>query len=273
MEPESRGERFPAFPGPSGHISALLLQFDSTPLRRLTVRLSIRDPATRAGWAAVGFRRTWLSDGLRPSVLRAELWVLTHLESRSSSELNEGLLTCRQALNRRVTFQEWILFSASSLASRDRISIAWSRATGDDIALLVVRLVRQSPLRRLPSFSTGTKPGRGDCSTGSNNRLVRSRPDALDVSNDGLKQAAYTVPRTWDPRICMQDELTGVPINRATRFTNKVGFLAGESLIKERAATGSNSIDNMDSIVYNDRQMKGFLKPFFIHLLDILKMS
>ena len=39
------------------------------------------------------------------------------------------------------------------------------------------------------------------------------------------------------PRICMQDELTGVPINRATRFTNKVGFLAGESLIKERAAT------------------------------------
>lgn len=61
------------------------------------------------------------------------------------------------------------------------------------------------------------------------------------------------------PRICMQDELTGVPINRATRFENKVGFLgrvaseslikkrilerffidlvAGESLIKERAAT------------------------------------
>jgi len=34
----------------------------------------------------------------------------------------------------------------------------------------------------------------------------------------------------------MQDELTGVPINRATRFENKVGFLdlvAGESLIKE----------------------------------------
>ena len=39
------------------------------------------------------------------------------------------------------------------------------------------------------------------------------------------------------PRICMQDELTGVPINRATRFENKVGFLdlvAGESLIKEQ---------------------------------------
>lgn len=39
------------------------------------------------------------------------------------------------------------------------------------------------------------------------------------------------------PRICMQDELTGVPINRATRFENKVGSLgvvAGESLIKEQ---------------------------------------
>ncbi|XP_070013338.1 uncharacterized protein [Nicotiana sylvestris] len=39
------------------------------------------------------------------------------------------------------------------------------------------------------------------------------------------------------PRICMQDEPTGVPINRATRFENKVGFLdlvAGESLIKEQ---------------------------------------
>lgn len=60
------------------------------------------------------------------------------------------------------------------------------------------------------------------------------------------------------PRICMQDAPTGVPINRTTRFENKVGSLdlvagespikkhilerffidlvAGESLIKERAA-------------------------------------
>lgn len=65
------------------------------------------------------------------------------------------------------------------------------------------------------------------------------------------------------PQICMQDELTGVPINRTTRVENKVGFLdvvaceslikkrilerffidlvAGESLIKERAATRFNS--------------------------------
>ncbi|CAI9119071.1 ribosomal protein S1 (mitochondrion) [Oldenlandia corymbosa var. corymbosa] len=66
------------------------------------------------------------------------------------------------------------------------------------------------------------------------------------------------------PRICMQDELTGVPINRATRFENKVGSLdlvageslikkqilerffidlvAGESLIKERAASRFNDL-------------------------------
>ncbi|KAG5581108.1 hypothetical protein H5410_051735 [Solanum commersonii] len=38
------------------------------------------------------------------------------------------------------------------------------------------------------------------------------------------------------PRICMQDEPTWVPINRATRFENRVGFLylvASESLIKD----------------------------------------
>nr|UDH53967.1 ribosomal protein S1 [Hemerocallis citrina] len=39
------------------------------------------------------------------------------------------------------------------------------------------------------------------------------------------------------PKMCMQDELTGVPINRATRFENKAGSLnvvSGESLIKKR---------------------------------------
>lgn len=45
-------------------------------------------------------------------------------------------------------------------------------------------------------------------------------------------------PGTPTPKInCMQDEPTGVPINRATRFENKVGFLdlvAGESLIKKK---------------------------------------
>ena len=45
------------------------------------------------------------------------------------------------------------------------------------------------------------------------------------------------------PKICMQDELTGLPIKRATRFENKVGsknVVAGESLIKERAAARFN---------------------------------
>jgi hypothetical protein len=48
------------------------------------------------------------------------------------------------------------------------------------------------------------------------------------------------------PRICMQDEptLEGVPIHRATRFENQVGSLNvgdGQSLIKERTATGFHS--------------------------------
>lgn len=73
------------------------------------------------------------------------------------------------------------------------------------------------------------------------------------------------------PRICMQDEITGVPINRATRFENKVGFLdlvageslikkhilerlfidlvAGESLIKERAAARLNDLVGSTDVV------------------------
>ncbi|XP_049400195.1 ribosomal protein S1, mitochondrial-like [Solanum stenotomum] len=53
-------------------------------------------------------------------------------------------------------------------------------------------------------------------------------------------------------RICMQDEPTGVPINRATRFENRVGFLdlvAGESLIKERAATRFNDLVGSTNVV------------------------
>nr|WOV66908.1 ribosomal protein S1 [Sarcandra glabra] len=73
------------------------------------------------------------------------------------------------------------------------------------------------------------------------------------------------------PRICMQDEPTGVPINRATRFENKVGSLdlvageslikkhilerffidlvAGESLIKERAAARFNELVGSTDLV------------------------
>ncbi|KAK4344953.1 hypothetical protein RND71_035129 [Anisodus tanguticus] len=76
------------------------------------------------------------------------------------------------------------------------------------------------------------------------------------------------------PGICMQDEPTGVPINRATGFENKVGFLdlvagespikeqilerffidlvAGEALIKKRAASGFNDlVGSTDVVVVN----------------------
>lgn len=73
------------------------------------------------------------------------------------------------------------------------------------------------------------------------------------------------------PRICMQDEPTGVPINRTTRFENKVGstdlvageslikkhiferffidLVAGESLIKERAAARFNKLVGSTDLV------------------------
>ncbi|PHU04729.1 hypothetical protein BC332_25551 [Capsicum chinense] len=53
-----------------------------------------------------------------------------------------------------------------------------------------------------------------------------------------LREEMFLVDaRLGTPRICMQDEPIGVPINRATSFENRVGFLdlvAGESLIKEQ---------------------------------------
>nr|YP_010901721.1 ribosomal protein S1 [Suriana maritima]WIL07941.1 ribosomal protein S1 [Suriana maritima] len=65
------------------------------------------------------------------------------------------------------------------------------------------------------------------------------------------------------PRICMQDELEGVPINRATRFENKVGSLdlvAGESLIKKRIlerffmdlVAGESLIKERAAVRFND---------------------
>ncbi|KAM2779427.1 hypothetical protein COP1_014700 [Malus domestica] len=73
------------------------------------------------------------------------------------------------------------------------------------------------------------------------------------------------------PRICMQDEPTGVPINRAARFENKVGSLnvvarespikkqilerffidvvAGESLIKERTTARFNDLVGFIDVV------------------------
>ena len=41
---------------------------------------------------------------------------------------------------------------------------------------------------------------------------------------------------------------------------------------KQKQSSGSNSINNMDDIVYNDSQMKDFLKTF-IDPPEIFKMS
>ncbi|MCD9559315.1 hypothetical protein HAX54_017213 [Datura stramonium] len=55
----------------------------------------------------------------------------------------------------------------------------------------------------------------------------------FDISRNKKKKSGWT----WDPQNCAKARPTGVPINRATRFENLVGFLdlvAGESLIKEQ---------------------------------------
>lgn len=72
----------------------------------------------------------------------------------------------------------------------------------------------------------------------SNSSLFLCSGKALQSEVLRLREEMFLVdagPGT--PRICMQDEPTGVPINRATRFENKVESLdlvAGESLIKKK---------------------------------------
>ena len=72
----------------------------------------------------------------------------------------------------------------------------------------------------------------------SNSSFFLCRGNALQSEVLRLREEMFLVDAgLGTPRICMQDEPTGVPINRATRFENRVGFLdlvAGESLIKEQ---------------------------------------
>ncbi|KAK0598242.1 hypothetical protein LWI29_032831 [Acer saccharum] len=72
----------------------------------------------------------------------------------------------------------------------------------------------------------------------SNSSFSLCRGNALQSAVVRLREGMFLVdPGLGTPRICKQDELTGVPNNGATRFENKVGFQdlsAGESLIKKR---------------------------------------
>ena len=72
----------------------------------------------------------------------------------------------------------------------------------------------------------------------SNSSFLLSSGNALQSEVLRLREETFLVDAgLGTPRICMQDETTGVPINRAARFENKVGSLdlvAGESLIKEQ---------------------------------------
>lgn len=106
----------------------------------------------------------------------------------------------------------------------------------------------------------------------SNSSFILCSGNALQSEVLRLREEMFLVDAgLGTPRICMQDELTGVPINRATRFENKVGFLdlvageslikkhilerffidlvAGESLIKERAAARFNDLVGSTDVV------------------------
>nr|ARX11160.1 ribosomal protein S1 [Potamogeton natans] len=64
------------------------------------------------------------------------------------------------------------------------------------------------------------------------------------------------------PIICLQNELTGVPINRATRFENKVGSLdvvAGEPLLLPRKFRQNRAWMELKKIWRTNKKVKGFL--------------
>nr|YP_009652494.1 ribosomal protein S1 [Schisandra sphenanthera]QCF45752.1 ribosomal protein S1 [Schisandra sphenanthera] len=106
----------------------------------------------------------------------------------------------------------------------------------------------------------------------SNSSFLFSSGNALQSSVLRLREEMFLVDAgLGTPRICMQDEPTGVPINRAARFENKVGSLdvgagesliqnwiflllfmnlvAGESLKKERAAARLNDLVGSTDVV------------------------
>uniref|UniRef100_UPI0031F3A02F ribosomal protein S1 n=1 Tax=Ruppia sinensis TaxID=2690835 RepID=UPI0031F3A02F len=63
------------------------------------------------------------------------------------------------------------------------------------------------------------------------------------------------------PRICLQNELTGVPINRATRFENKVGSLdvaAGEPFLLPRKFRQNRAWMELRKIWRTNKKVKGF---------------
>ena len=64
------------------------------------------------------------------------------------------------------------------------------------------------------------------------------------------------------PRICMQDEPTGVPINRAPRFENKVGstdVVAGEPLLLPRRFRQNLAWMKLNKIWRTNTKVKGFI--------------
>nr|AKM22494.1 ribosomal protein S1 [Geranium brycei] len=87
----------------------------------------------------------------------------------------------------------------------------------------------------------------------SNSSLLLCSGNALQSSVLRFRKSMYLVNAgLGSPRLCMQDEPTGVPIKRGSRFENKVGsqgLMSGESMIKELAAASFNDLEGSTDVV------------------------
>ncbi|PHU04914.1 hypothetical protein BC332_25736 [Capsicum chinense] len=98
----------------------------------------------------------------------------------------------------------------------------------------------------------------------SNSSFLLFRGNALQSEFLHSREEIFFVDaKIGTPRICMQDEPTGVPINRPTRFEKRVRFpdlVAGESLIKEQIlerffidlVAGKSLIKEREAARFND---------------------
>ncbi len=116
---------------------------------------------------------------------------------------------------------------------KSHVFLGWTNPTGYFLQVFHLLLEQESDIRKFTMsiymsrlFPRSNSSFQLDSGNALQSEVVRLREDKFVVDAG---------PGT--PRICMQDELTGVPINRAVRFENKVGsqdVVAGESLIKEQ---------------------------------------
>ncbi|GKD97044.1 NADH dehydrogenase subunit 1 [Tanacetum coccineum] len=139
---------------------------------------------------------------------------------RNSSEI---VMAQKQIWSGIPLFPVLVMFFISCLAETNRAPFDLPEAEAESVAGYNVEYARDAILNSSLEAKKRERLA----------RALLKRPFTKNI--EGLATA----------RMSMQDEPKGVPINRATRFENKVGSLdlvASESLIKERAAARFNDL-------------------------------